>query len=158
VLATLQQIRFAVSSRTGTLTTLLEPGPEEHVHPAGAQQNIRELAAALSEDLQQLHTCLPYTADGTSSIVTTSRILRRYQRAVAQHRLQHIAIAASEPLIVTLYAPQRATLYIPSWLVEIIPRTLLPPSASFSRPRPASLAWLLLDAPVVTSTYEFTTL
>lgn len=163
VIQALQNMRFDLSSIPESILEQLltiPPNNEQHESNVEYDRKVEEIATNLSDDLRRLqmlvsHTDLP---DREQGFVTESRGLRRFQRAMSQRQLTRIEMVASEPIIVTLFSPQRATLYIPHWLIDTLPHTLFQPNPSFYRTRPASLAWLLLDAIVITTTGEFKTI
>ncbi len=156
----LQEMRFNLSSTPESmLEELLTLSPRNDQHGSNGEydRKLEEVAAQLADDLRCLqvqvsHTDLPV---GKQAFVTESRSLRRFQRAISQRQLIGIEIVASELIIVTLFSPQRGALYIPHWLIDALPRTLFEPNSSFYRTRQTSLAWLLLDAIVITATNEF---
>lgn len=160
VIQALQEVRFNLSSTPEAMLGepfTISPGNDQHGSNGEYNRKVEEVAARLADDLRRLqmlvlHTGLP---DGKQAFVTESRSLRRFQRAMSQRQLIGIEIVASELIIVTLFSPQRGTLYIPQWLIDALPRTLFEPNSSFYQTRQTSLAWLLLDAIVITATNEF---
>jgi hypothetical protein len=166
ILATLQKKRFEVPLISATMLKPLLTVPSSNGQFDSHWQcdsKLEEIVTSLSHDLQQLQALVLPTplndhSDRKQSFLTQSRDLRRFQRAISQFQLARIEIVVSEPMIITLFSLQRVTLYIPHWLIDALPRTIFEPNQSFYRARPASLAWLLLDAIVITPDGEFKTL
>jgi hypothetical protein len=120
---------------------------------------MQKIAHDLSHDLQQFQTpvLLTDTDEREQEFLTASRDLHHFQKIVSQMQMQQIEIVAGEPMLVTLFSPQKGTLYIPIWLIDVLPRTMFQPNQSFYRARPASLAWLFIDAVVATTNGRFQT-
>lgn len=160
IIEALQKVRFDVPSIPETMLQPLITASSNTVQTESNSHYDRKLegiATDLTHDLRQFQALASRSdpLDRKQSFLTESRALRRFQRAVSQLQLTRVEIVASEPIIVTLFSPQRVTLYIPHWLIDVVPRTLFKPNQSFYRARSASLLWLLLDAIVVTTTNEF---
>jgi len=159
IIEMLQKIRFDVpllaEMRFESLFALAS-----HNRPAeGHAEYLEKVATDLAHHLQQIQELLlPVNTADQQYFLTAARDLRRFQRALLQLQCIKLELVAGEPMIVSLFAPQRMTLYIPRWLIDVLPQTVFEPNQSFYRPRRASLMWLLFDAIVITNTYEFKTI
>lgn len=157
----LQQMRFDMLQSGRQFEALLtlfavNRSVKEHTEH---NSKLEKVATHLSCDLQQMQHLTSYAGAGSQQhFLTTARDLRRFQRASLHLQFTALELVASEPIIVTLFSPQRMALYLPCWLINALPQTLFEPNQSFYRPRRASLAWLVFDALVIASTDEFKTL
>jgi hypothetical protein len=162
VVEALQKLRFEA---TAIPETMLEPlitvpsNNEQSAPNVGHEGKLEGVATDLSNDLRRFQVSVSRSGlhNREQFFLTASRDLRRFQAAMSRLQLIRAEIVAGEPIIVTLFSRQRGTLYIPLWLIDAIPRTMFEPNQSFYRARPASLAWLLLDAIVITTSNEFKT-
>lgn len=162
IIEALQKVRFDAPSIPETALqplTTASPNTGQNEFNSHYDRKLEGIATDLAHDLRHFQVLASHSDphDREQSFLTESRALRRFQRTMSQLRLTRVEIAASEPIIVTLFSTQRVTLYIPRWLLDVVPRTLFEPNQSFYRARPASLIWLFLDAIVVTATNDFTT-
>ena len=163
VIATLQKIRFDTPSLSGSMLDPLDSVSlgtgQREPHPR-YESTLEKVVTDLMYDLNRLQALISHgdSDNRQQSFLTTARDLRRFQRAIAQLQLTQIEIVASEPIITTLFSPRSVRLYIPLWPIDSLPRTMFEPDQSFYRARPASLAWLLLDAIVISADGKFKTL
>ena len=152
VLETAQHLRFAALPLSATALEPLvtaSPNTGQAISNGELDPQLEELAAGLSRDLCR------YQAAAVDLHEPVPRDVERFQRAMSQWHLTHIQLVASEPMIAPLFSLPKATLYLPRWLVTARSHRMFEPNQAFYRARPASLAWMLLDALVVINAHEF---
>jgi hypothetical protein len=156
VVEALQRLRFQdVPSSGAALEPLVKASPyaaQEVSHTAG-DAPLEKLAAALARDLWRYQ--VGAAALDAPESMPAPRDVSKFEQVLAAWQFARVVIVASAPLIVCLDSLPRATLFLPRWLIAADPQQMFAPNSSFHRLRPASLAWLLLDAVALLSAHEF---
>jgi|SRR5581483_1138699 len=160
LLATLQRLRLQAPSLTAAALAPLLTAPERDELPPMEADSVAALAHRIAHDLQAYQHFIQAASqhDPSRVLAPTARDLRRFHRSPVLSRHDRLALSGSAQALIPVFSLQRAQLYVPRWLIQVLPDVLFAPNRLFDLPRPTTSAWLLLDAIVLGLDHAYQTI